>query len=94
MRTIDKTLSSATTPSQGGPESDGNEGVLYIPQSSSITGSSPSVCFVLYPGQSLGGAYRSTEKQSVYYTAPADWAITYLRHWQSPIAVDSESTLS
>ena len=35
---IDRTLSGATTPGQSGPESDGNEGVLRIPQSSSIIG--------------------------------------------------------
>ena len=33
---------------------DGNEGVLRIPQSSSITKTSPSDCLVLYPGHSLG----------------------------------------
>ena len=33
---IDKTLSGATTPGQSRPGSDGNEGVLWIPQSSSI----------------------------------------------------------
>ena len=37
-----------------GPGSDGNEGVLRIPQSSSITGTSPSDCSVSYPGHSLG----------------------------------------
>ena len=35
---IDRTLSDATTPSQSGPGSDGNEGVIHIPQSFSITG--------------------------------------------------------
>ena len=35
---IDRTLSGATTPGQSGPGSDGNEGVLRIPQNSSITG--------------------------------------------------------
>ena len=34
---IDRTLSVATTMSQSGPGNDGNEGVLHIPQSSSIT---------------------------------------------------------
>ena len=29
--TIDRTLSGATTPSQSGPGSDGNEGVVFIP---------------------------------------------------------------
>ena len=39
---IDRTLSDATTLGQSGPGSDSNEGVLCIPQSSSITGISPS----------------------------------------------------
>ena len=34
---IDRTLSGVTTPSQSGPGSDGNEGILCIPQSSNIT---------------------------------------------------------
>ena len=45
---IDRTLSGATSPEQSGPGSDGKEGVLCIPQSSSITGASPSDCLVLY----------------------------------------------
>ena len=58
------------------PGSDGNEGVLCIPQSSSITGTSPSDCLVSYPGHSLGGGYYpSAEKQLVYSAAPADWAM-------------------
>ena len=48
-------LSGATIPGQSGPESDGNEGVLRIPQSSSITGTSPLDGLVLYLGHSLGG---------------------------------------
>ena len=36
----------ATFPGQSGPWSNGNEGVLRIPQSSSITGTSPSDCLV------------------------------------------------
>ena len=81
--------------------SNGNEGVLCIPQSSSITGTSPSDCLMSYSrtliefggvlplcrgavsvfynpsrqGASLGGSYPSAEKQSVYSTASADWAI-------------------
>ena len=35
---IERTLSGATTPGQSGPGSNGNKGVLCIPQSSSITG--------------------------------------------------------
>ena len=64
---IDKILSGATTLGQGGPGSNGNEGVLCIPQSSSITGASPSNCLVSYPEDSL-------EMQSMYSTAPAYWA--------------------
>ena len=68
-------LSGATTPGQSGPGSDGNEGVLRIPQSSSTAGTSPSDCLVSYPGHSLGrGSYPSAEVQSVYSTAPANWA--------------------
>ena len=56
-------LSGATTLGQRGPGSNGNERVLCIPQSSSIT------------GHLLGeGSYPSAEKQSVYSTAPANWA--------------------
>ena len=40
---IDRTLSVANTPGQSGPESNGNIGVFHIPQSSSITGASPSL---------------------------------------------------
>ena len=60
----DWTLSGATTPGQSEPRSDGNEGVLRIPKSSSITGTSPSDC--------LRESYPSAELQSVYSTAPAD----------------------
>ena len=42
---IDRILSG-----KSGPGSDGNERVLCIPQSSSITGASPSDCFVSYLG--------------------------------------------
>ena len=49
---IDRTLSGATTPDLSGPGRDGNNGVLCIPQSSSITGASPSDCLVSYLGHS------------------------------------------
>ena len=52
---IDRTLSSTTTLGKSGPGSDGNEQVLRIPQSSSITGTSPSDCLVSYPEQPLWG---------------------------------------
>ena len=72
---IHRALSGATIPSQSGPGSNDNEGVLCIPQSSSITGTSPSDCLVSYSGHSLEGSYTSAEVQSVYSTAPADWEI-------------------
>ena len=73
---IDRALSGATTLGQSGPGSDGNKGVLRIPQSTSITGTSQSYCLVSYLGHSLvqRGSYSSTEVQSEYSTAPADWA--------------------
>ena len=75
---IERTLSGATTPGPNGPGSDGNEGVLHIPQSSSITGASLSVCLVSYPGHSLEGSYPFAEKQWVYSTVPANRAIHIL----------------
>ena len=51
------------------------KGLLRIPQSLTITGTSPSDCLVPYPGYLLGvGSYPSAEVQSMYSTAPADWA--------------------
>ena len=50
---VDKTLSGAITPSQSGPISDCNEGVLNIPQCSGITGASLPGCLVSYPRLSL-----------------------------------------
>ena len=41
-------LSGATTPGQSGPGSNSNEGVLRIPQSPSISGTSPSDCLVSF----------------------------------------------
>ena len=73
-RPIDKTLSGATTLGQGGPGSEGNEEVLCISQSCSITEASPSDCLVSFPGHSLGESYPFAEIQSVYSAAPTDWA--------------------
>ena len=49
---LDRTLSGATTPGQSGPGSNGNEGLLRIPQSYNITGASQSNCLMLYPRHS------------------------------------------
>ena len=45
---IDRALSGVPIPGQSGPGIDGNEGVLCILQSSSITGTPPSDCLVSY----------------------------------------------
>ena len=52
---IDRILSGATTPGLSEPGSDGNKGVLCIPQSFNITETSTSDCFVSYPGYTLQG---------------------------------------
>ena len=72
---IDRTLLGATSSGQSGLGSDGNEGVLHIPQSSGITCTSPSDCLMSYLGHSLGESYPCAEKQSMYSTAPANWVI-------------------
>ena len=67
---IDRTLSGATTLSQSEPGSDSNEGVLHIPQSSSITGTSPSDCLASHRGHSWRGVlllYRGAV--GVFYSA-------------------------
>ena len=81
---IGRTLS--TTLGQSGPGSDGNEGVLRIPKSSSITRTSTWLFWVISRTHVFvwGGAYSSAEKQSVHYTASADWAT---RWWGYPSAV-------
>ena len=60
----DKVLSGATTPAQCGPGINGNEVGHVIPQSFSITGTSPSEFLLLNPGHSLEGSYPSVEVQS------------------------------
>ena len=71
---IDKTHPGATTQGQNGPGSDDNEGVRHISQSSCLIGASLSDCLVSYTGHSLGKSYPSAEMQSVYSTAPDNWA--------------------
>ena len=75
---MDRTLLGATFPGQSEPGSESNVGVLYIPQSSSITGASPSDCLVSYLGYSFAESYPSAEVQSVYSIALANWAILFM----------------
>ena len=69
---IDRTLSAATIPGQSWLGNDGNKGVLYITQSSSITEDSPSDCLVSYLGHALRESYPSAEMQLVYFGVPVD----------------------
>ena len=66
-------------PGQSEPGSSDNEGVLRIPQSPSITGTSPSDCLVSYPEYSFVGSYPSAEKQSVY-SGQSDCLVSYPGH--------------
>ena len=68
IRLIDKILLGATTTGQSGPGSDDNEEVLHIPQSSGITGASPSDYLMPYPGHSLGeGSYSTGLLESIRF---------------------------
>ena len=68
IQPIDKTLSGATTLGHSGPGSNDNEGVLCIPQNSSITGASSSDCLVLYPGHiQMGKISVGKNAVSVFY---------------------------
>ena len=49
-----------------------------LPQGSSITGNSSSDCLVSYQDIRWSGSYSSAEMQSMYSTAPADWATEYV----------------
>ena len=70
---IDRTLSSAVTPGQSGPWSDGTEGVLRVSQSSSITKASPSDFLVSYQGHSLVGGLNPLQRSSRCVIQPGDW---------------------
>ena len=72
-----------------GPESNGNEWVLHIPQISKAR-AELSDCLMLYPGHLLGKSYPSAKMQLVYSTAPADWAFLLKRKksptfWEAPV---------
>ena len=67
---IDRTLSGATAAGQSRLGNDGNDGVLRIPQSSTITGASPHIGLCHLQDTRLGGGalYTSAETHSVYST--------------------------
>ena len=76
IRPIDRTLTGVTIPGQSETGSNVNVRKLKISQMSR-TGASPSDSLVSYPGKLLGESYPSAEKQSVYSTDPADWALAF-----------------
>ena len=80
---IDRNLSGATTPGQSGPERNYNEEVLHIFQSSR-TRASQCDGNVSYLGHSLRGSYPSTEMQSVYSTAPAEFLNCHGTSYKAP----------
>ena len=61
----------AATLGQTEPGSNGSDGVLLIPQGSSITGASPSDCQVSYLGHSLEDL-NPLQRCSLYFAASAD----------------------
>ena len=67
---IDRSLLGTTTMGQSGPGSNGNKGVLFIPQSSSITGASPLDCLVSYPGDTRWGSLTPLQRCSQYILQP------------------------
>ena len=80
---IDRTLSGATIPDLNETGSNGNEWVFYIPQSSSITGTSPSDCLVSYLGHSLGGGLTLLQRCSRCILQPAGlhWNCVLTLNW-------------
>ena len=88
IQPMDRTKSDATDQGLSGRGSNGNKGVFRIPQSSSITGISPSDCLVSYPGHMLGKSYSSAKMQSVYSAALDDWDTKTLRQiWRVALGV-------
>ena len=75
---IDGTSSGTTTPSESEPRSNDYEGVLHIPQSSSIIGATRSDGLASYSGHSLGwwwSSYTSIEIQLAFV-----WVLWHINH--------------
>ena len=82
----DRTLSGATTLDQSEPGSNDNEGIFWISQISSITGTSPSDCLVSYPEHSLGGGLTPLQRSIQCILQPqltgqwiSNWFIAFLK---------------
>ena len=98
--TIDRTLLDATTPGQSGTGSNGNKGVLCIPQSSNITGALPSD-FVSYPGHILvvvvvvvGVLSNYRDAVCVFYSPSLLGWLYDAMTWKNPIAMHVVRPLS
>ena len=70
---MDRALLGANTQGQSGLRSNGNEEVFCIPQSSSITGTSPKTVYC-HITRWWGEPYHSAAIQSMFSTAPTDWS--------------------
>ena len=68
----------AIFPGQSGPESDGNEGVLHIPQSASDIEAPSLDCLVSYPEHLLGESYPFCRDAVGVFYGPANWAILWM----------------
>ena len=89
---IDRTQLGATTPGQNGPRSNDNQGVLHIPQKSSITETSPSDCFVSYPGNLLWGCLTPLQRRSrfILYSQPIGLGFCGCRWFRSMCKVNQK----
>ena len=64
IQPLDRTQSGTTTPRPSGPKSNGDEGILRIPQSSSITGTSSIGLFNVISGTLVGGGLTPLQRSS------------------------------
>ena len=74
---IDRTLSSATTPSWSELMSNENEEVLRVLQCSSVTGASPLDCLVSYPVYSLGNSLTPLQRCCLCILLPPPTRLEY-----------------
>ena len=79
------TLSGAITLSNSGAGSDGNEGVIRIHQSSSVSGSSPLDCLKSYQGHLLERVLPLYRDAVDVYFGPGWLCLITLSYWWSPL---------
>ena len=84
---IDRTLSVAITLGLSGPGGNGYEGVLCIPQSSSITGISPSDCLVSYPGHLFESGALPLCRGAVGVFYSPNWLGKTEKEWKVKISI-------